>query len=315
MKRLTTNKNVADMGMSELAYNACYIKDGRARYRDYGLDMDAKELARILLKDYTGVDDAFTDEEEFDEQMVECIIRGMGDTEGVIAAFYRNLWAMADLREALKRYEDLEEQGKLQKLPCAVGDTVYRINKGAKEPVIEMTVLEIGTITLKPFGLAIQLKCCDNADKGETYYFNDDFGKNVFFSREKAEVALEELEKREKTRMKNAMDIQKRNMLHLFKLIKQNPELPIVPMVNCEVVEDDCALYWMGSWGAARIDSYILRKDGIWYLSEGIEEIFDNLFEFPIDISKEQEEKFMKDAVSSLPWIKAIIVKIEPPEM
>lgn len=29
--------------------------------------------------------------------------------------------------EKLARYEDLEEQGKLPKLPCAVGDTVYVI--------------------------------------------------------------------------------------------------------------------------------------------------------------------------------------------
>lgn len=199
MRRLTTDKNVVDMGMSEIAYNACYIKDGKVRYRDYVLDMDAREMARILLKDYTGGDDAFTDDEDFDEKMVGCFMRGMGDTEGFIAAFYRNLWAMADLREALKRYEDLEEQGKLQKLPCAVGDTVYRVNKGAEEPVIEMTVLEIGTITLKQYGLAIQIKCCDNADKGETYYFNDSFGKNVFFSREQAEVALEKLEKGEES--------------------------------------------------------------------------------------------------------------------
>lgn len=195
MKRLTTNKNVDDMGMSELAYNACYIKDGKVRYRDYGLDMEAREMTRILLKDYAEGDDAFTCDEDFDEKMVGYFMHGMGDTEGFIAAFYRNLLAMADLREVLKQYEDLAEQGKLQKLPCAVGDTVYRINKGAEEPVIKMTVLEIRTITLKPFGLAIQLKCCDNADKGETYYFNDDFDKNVFFSREKAEVALKEFHK------------------------------------------------------------------------------------------------------------------------
>lgn len=98
--------------------------------------------------------------------------------------------------DKLGKYEDLEEQGKLMKLPCAVGDTVYRINKGAKEPIISMTVLEIGTITTKTGDLVIQIKCRDNADKGETYYFNSDFGKNVFFS-EKASENLKVL-KREK---------------------------------------------------------------------------------------------------------------------
>ncbi len=113
--------------------------------------------------------------------------------------------------------------------------------------------------------------------------------------------------------MEKTMDIQKKNLSFLFELINQNPDLPIVPMVNYEIVADDCALYWMGSWGEAKVDSYILRNDRIWYLSDGKEEIFENLFEFPIDLPEEQEEQFMEDAVSSLPWIKAIMVKIELP--
>ena len=37
------------------------------------------------------------------------------------------------IAEKLKEYEDLEEQGLLLRLPCKVGDALYRINKGAKE--------------------------------------------------------------------------------------------------------------------------------------------------------------------------------------
>lgn len=113
--------------------------------------------------------------------------------------------------------------------------------------------------------------------------------------------------------MEKAIEIQKNNLLSLFELIQQNPDLPIVPMVNYEIVADDCALYWMGSWGEARVDSYILRDDKVWYLSDEKEEIFENLFEFPVDLPKEQEEQFIEDSVSSLPWIKAIMVKIELP--
>lgn len=47
------------------------------------------------------------------------------DINALIAVFYRNMWAMAELREKLKRYEDSEEQGLLLRLPCKVGDTVY----------------------------------------------------------------------------------------------------------------------------------------------------------------------------------------------
>lgn len=109
MERLTTNKDVSEMGMFELAHNSCYLKDGKVRYRDYYLDIDARELTRKLLKDHAGNDDAFTSDEDFDEWMVDYLEGGMDSLEGLIALFYRNLWAMADLRERLKLYEDAED--------------------------------------------------------------------------------------------------------------------------------------------------------------------------------------------------------------
>lgn len=123
--RLTTNKDASEMSLYELAHNSCYVKDDKARYRDRDLDIDARELTRKLLKDHAGGDDAFTCDEDFDEWMFDYLQYGMDSIEGLIALFYRNLWAMADLRERLKEFEDLEEQGKPPILPCAVGDTVY----------------------------------------------------------------------------------------------------------------------------------------------------------------------------------------------
>jgi hypothetical protein len=63
MERLTTNKSVADMSMIELAHNSCYVDDeGNARYRDYEMEMDARDFARNLMvtlaKDELPVDDA-----------------------------------------------------------------------------------------------------------------------------------------------------------------------------------------------------------------------------------------------------------------
>ena len=106
MKRLTSNKPASEMGMIELAHNSCYIKDGKARYRDYDIDIDARELTRQLLKDHAAGDDAFTCDEDFDEWMVDYLRDGMDSIEGLIALFYRNLWAMSELRERLKDYED-----------------------------------------------------------------------------------------------------------------------------------------------------------------------------------------------------------------
>ena len=105
MRRLTTNKTVNDMSMIERAHNACYVKDCNARYRDCDMDIDARELVRKLLVNLAEGDDAFTCDEDFDDWMCDYMSEGIDSMEGLIAVFYTNIWAMADL----------EEQGKLLK--------------------------------------------------------------------------------------------------------------------------------------------------------------------------------------------------------
>lgn len=111
MERLTTTKPVSEMSMLDLAHNSCYIdSEKNARYRDYDLDIDSRQLVRNLAKDLCDEDlDSYTNE-EFDEYMCSMLAEGMDSTIGLLALLYRNLWAMAELRETLKRYEDLAEQ-------------------------------------------------------------------------------------------------------------------------------------------------------------------------------------------------------------
>ena len=127
MERLTTNKSVADMSMIELAHNSCYVDDeGNARYRDYNLDVDSRWLVRNLAKDILGEDFKDLSDEEVDDYMDSMLSVEIDSTIGLLALFYRNLWAMADLREKLKYYEDAEEQGRYIKLPEKVEETEYR---------------------------------------------------------------------------------------------------------------------------------------------------------------------------------------------
>lgn len=126
MERLTSNKPTSDMNMLELAYNSCYADEKcKAKYRDYELDIDSRELVKNLVKDMCDEDLSDMSDEEFDDYMGEMLAVEVDSQIGLLALFYRNLWAMADLREKLKEYEDIEEQGRLIKLPCKVGDTVY----------------------------------------------------------------------------------------------------------------------------------------------------------------------------------------------
>lgn len=127
MERLTSNKTTSDMNMLELAHNSCYIDEKHnARYRDYEQDIDSRELVRKLVKDMCDEDLSYMSDERFDQYMAEMLSVGVSDTIGLLAVFYRNLWAMAELREKLKEYEDLEEQGRLIKLPVKDGTTGHR---------------------------------------------------------------------------------------------------------------------------------------------------------------------------------------------
>lgn len=185
MERLTSNKKVSDMSMIELAHNSCYADNERnARYRDYEMDMDARDFARnlmvTLVKDEMPISDT-----EFDEEILDNLaIDPFSDVRGLIALFYRNLWAMAKLRETLKKYEDLEEQGRLIKLPCKIGTEVYDITwwDNVQEKVVVKGKVYCRTVhkhkvTKLPF----------------TYSDIDNFGKTVFLTKSEAEAKLKEL--------------------------------------------------------------------------------------------------------------------------
>lgn len=103
-----------------------------------------------------------------------------------------------DIRKALFKlaeYEDLEEQGKLLKLPCAVGDTVYVLDRDGKPREMILDAPDIRCHCSKEDNLCIVL--CDKKNTGVCAYRfkNDgsDIGEKVFLTREEAEAALKEL--------------------------------------------------------------------------------------------------------------------------
>lgn len=183
MKRLTMD-NLEEMGMFSLAHNCCYIdENGNTRYRDFEIDIDARELAKGLLKEMTEGKVSFESDEDFDDWM-GCYIGedGICTPRGLIATFYQNLWAMAELRERLKYYEDLEEQGRLLVLPCKVGDTVYEILEETVPNhhfyINEWKVQDVSTQSIK------------YADEWESYDY-----ENLYFTREEAEAAMKKRRK------------------------------------------------------------------------------------------------------------------------
>lgn len=195
MERLTTNKNISDMGIVELSLNCCYIaKDGSGRYRDYEIDMDERDFVRKLTTTLVGEDLPLQDE-SFDEEMMDNLgIDPFADVRGLIAIFYRNMWAMAELREKLKRYEDAEEQGLLLRLPCNVGDKIFLDFAGFGKDIDKFTVKDFH---LDCFEDGETILYCDYESNDKTLSGQIDvmeFGKTVFLTREEAEAKLAEME-------------------------------------------------------------------------------------------------------------------------
>lgn len=206
MERLTSNKPTSDMNMIELTYNSCYADEKcNARYRDNELDIDSRELIKNLAKDMCDEDLSDMSDEEFDEYMAEMLSVEVDSQIGLLALFYRNLWAMADLREKLKEYEDLEEQGRLLKLPCKIGDDVYYV---PSEVNYKLNILNRHSENNKVYHQKVEdfiltrhgwyLECDQDVKYGTGHILTDaSFCKTWFLTKSEAEAKLKELRGKE----------------------------------------------------------------------------------------------------------------------
>lgn len=104
---------------------------------------------------------------------IECAIKSQKEKDNIFTMSV--LQRCHKLVSELKDYKDLEEQGKLLKLPVAVGDTVYTLNSLPRRKTV------IGETTADAFMCALGM-------------LEGRFGKTIFLSLEEAEAALKELE-------------------------------------------------------------------------------------------------------------------------
>lgn len=103
---------------------------------------------------------------------------------------------ISDALKKLANYEDLEEQGRLIKLPCKVGDTVWDNDCG--RPCAY-------TITAFSFGECEEYICEPVTTKEVVFYYTNssgsitgsfaesEIGKSVFLNKSEAEAKLKEL--------------------------------------------------------------------------------------------------------------------------
>lgn len=91
---------------------------------------------------------------------------------------YKNL-----LIEKLGKYEDLEEQDILVKLPCKVGGTLYRLVPNLYRKYVE---IKIAQFVINENGI------CFITNKGVSWSV-DKIGKTIFLTKAEAEAKLKEL--------------------------------------------------------------------------------------------------------------------------
>ena len=102
----------------------------------------------------------------------------------------------------------------------------------------------------------------------------------------------------------------------LLKLIRENPDLPIIPMVDYEVCGDDCCTWWMGNWGRSEVTEYYLGEEKVHFKDDDEEDVLNDLVGCRYGYDKEGRDIYeLSDdewdkLYASVEWIKCIVVYI-----
>lgn len=112
---------------------------------------------------------------------------------------------------------------------------------------------------------------------------------------------------------------QKSKIEHLLSLIKENPDLEIMPLVDSEIVAGDDCGWWVADWGKARVDHYWYDDERAYAKSEDfdrmVEDKCDLLYGDPdyADLSDDDFRKKIEEMIEGYDWQKVIFVKIVLP--
>lgn len=104
-------------------------------------------------------------------------------------------------------------------------------------------------------------------------------------------------------------------MNELIKLIEENPSLPVVPMIDSEVVGDSDAL-WLGRWGECEVTEYYLGRNHVHFKGDDVEDVLLDMdgCKYGRDQSgrdiRDLTEEEWSELYQALPWVRCIVVYI-----
>lgn len=116
-------------------------------------------------------------------------------------------------------------------------------------------------------------------------------------------------------------DKEKKSREKLFRLMAEHPDLPVIPMVDGEIVADDCYSYWMGSWGVCELNAAYRGEERIHFKDDDEEDVLSDMAGCKYAMTKDGRDIYdLSDdewnaLYASIPWEPCILVYIDLPEV
>lgn len=99
----------------------------------------------------------------------------------------------------------------------------------------------------------------------------------------------------------------KNNFKKFIKLVRENPDLEVIPVVGPDVAADGYD-WWCGDWGDCRIVEGIYTNDGLYTTEDYYREVLRSVFGAEALAAMDNEEE--QRQYEALPWQKTILVYI-----
>lgn len=119
----------------------------------------------------------------------------------------------------------------------------------------------------------------------------------------------------------NQIERQQSNIEKLVELVKEYPDLEIVPMVDYEVCASNDFSRWMGSWGTPKIDEFHVPdfdEERIYFKSMDEEKLGDKLFDHLELNNPHWSDEYLQEEtdkrLAEIKWEKVIVVNINIPD-
>lgn len=125
----------------------------------------------------------------------------------------------------------------------------------------------------------------------------------------------------EETALRQSIERQNKNLQELLGMMQEHPELPVIPMVDSEIVCDDGYSWWSAAWGYAhRAKICVAQEHIVEYDESDLWDTFESVgFDYDdCGITDEMDdaaaEQRAKELLAELEWLDCILVNITLPD-